>query len=46
MSLIQGNAKSFSRGFYPKALEGSLRFNSGDSPYLSYTNTMATNGKK
>ena len=47
MAIIQGHAmQSSSRGFYPKTLNGSLRFNSGDAPYLSYTNTTATNGKK
>ena len=47
MAIIQGNAKQGStRGFYPKLINGSLRFNSGDAPYLSYTNTTATNGKK
>ena len=47
MSIIQGNAHQGStRGFYPKVINGSLRFNSGDAPYLSYTNGTATNGKK
>ena len=47
MAIIQGHAmQSSSRGFYPKTLNGSLRFNSGDAPYLSYTNGTATNGKK
>jgi hypothetical protein len=38
--------QSSSRGFYPKEIEGSLRFNSGDAPYISFTNGTATNGKK
>ena len=38
MSIIQGNAKQGStRGFYPKTIEGSLRFNDDDSTYLEWT---------
>ena len=37
MSIIQGHAKSASRGFYPKTIEQSLRFNDNDSAYLTYT---------
>jgi len=47
MAIIQGNAhKSSVSGFYPKTIEGSLRFNSGDQPYISYTNGTATDGKQ
>ncbi len=43
MSIIQGNAKQGStRGFYPKTLEGSLRFNDDDSAYLSWTPSTPT----
>ena len=43
MSIIQGSAKRASvRGFYPKDIEGSLRFNDDDSAYLS--TTFATTG--
>ena len=38
MAVLQGNAKQGStRGFYPKTIEGSLRFNDDDSAYLSWT---------
>jgi hypothetical protein len=38
MAIIQGNAKQGStRGFYPKTIEGSLRFNDDDSAYLEWT---------
>ena len=38
MAIIQGNAKQGStRGFYPKVINGSLRFNDDDSAYLSWT---------
>lgn len=48
MSIIAagGAHRGSVRGFYPKVINGSLRFNSGDAPYLSYTNGTATNGKK
>ena len=40
MSIIQGNAKTgASRGFYPKEIAGSLRFNDDDSADLSRTFT-------
>ena len=46
MSIIQGNAKRASvRGFYPKDIEGSLRFNDDDSAYLSWTPASAGNRK-
>jgi len=46
MSVIQGNAKQGSvRGFYPKTIEGSLRFNDDDSAYLSWTAGTPTNNK-
>ena len=38
MAVLQGNAKQGStRGFYPRVIEGSLRFNDDDSAYLSWT---------
>ena len=38
MAVIQGNAhKSSVSGFYPKTINGSLRFNDDDSAYLSWT---------
>lgn len=38
MSIIQGSAmQGASRGFYPKEIEGSLRFNNDDGAYLSWT---------
>jgi hypothetical protein len=44
MSLIQGNShKSSVSGFYPKTIEGSLRFNDDDSAYLSY---VASSGSR
>jgi len=44
MSIIQGNAKTgASRGFYDFEIDQSLRFNSGDSAYLSRTTGSATN---
>jgi hypothetical protein len=46
MALIQGNAhKSSVSGFYPKTIEGSLRFNDDDSAYLSWTPASAGNRK-
>ena len=37
MAIIQGNAKQGStRGFYPKVINGSLRFNDNDSAYLTF----------
>jgi len=33
------------RGFYPKTIEGSLRFNDGDTPYLSWTPASAGDRK-
>ena len=46
MAIIQGNAKQGStRGFYPKTIEGSLRFNDDDSAYLSWTPDSAGNRK-
>ena len=47
MSIIQGSAmQGASRGFYPKTLEGSLRFNDDDSAYLTWTPDSAGNRKK
>jgi len=38
VAILQGNAKQGStRGFYPKTIEGSLRFNDDDSAYLEWT---------
>jgi len=46
MSLIQGNShKSSVSGFYPKTIEGSLRFNDDDGAYLSWTPTSQGNLK-
>ena len=46
MAIIQGNAKQGStRGFYPKVINGSLRFNDDDIAYLSWTPTSAGNRK-
>jgi len=46
MSLIQGNSrKSSVSGFYPKTIEGSLRFNDDDSAYLSWTPDSAGDQK-
>ena len=46
MSIIQGNAHQAStRGFYPKVINGSLRFNDDDSAYLSWTPASAGNRK-
>ena len=46
MAIIQGNAKQGStRGFYPKVINGSLRFNDDDVAYLSWTPTSAGNRK-
>ena len=46
MAIIQGNAKQGStRGFYPKVINGSLRFNDDDSAYLSWTPASAGNRK-
>jgi len=46
VAVLQGNAKQGStRGFYPKTIEGSLRFNDDDSAYLSWTPDSAGNRK-
>ena len=46
MAIIQGHAmQSSSRGFYPKTLNGSLRFNDDDSAYLTKTFSTPTNNK-
>ena len=46
MAIIQGNAKQGStRGFYPKVINGSLRFNDDDSAYLTWTPASAGNRK-
>ena len=46
MAVLQGNAKQGStRGFYPKTIEGSLRFNDDDTAYLSWTPASAGNRK-
>jgi len=46
MSIIQGSAmQGATRGFYPRVIEGSLRFNDDDSPYLSWTPDSAGNRK-
>jgi len=46
MSVIQGNAKQGStRGFYPKTIEGSLRFNDDDTARLQWTPDSAGNRK-
>jgi len=46
VAVLQGNAKQGStRGFYPKTIEGSLRFNDDDSAYLSWTPASAGNRK-
>ena len=41
MSIIQGHAKGGLTPFYPKTLNGSLRFNDDDSAYLSWTPASA-----
>jgi hypothetical protein len=47
VAVLQGNAKQGSvRGFYPKTIEGSLRFNDDDSAYLTWTAGTPTNRKK
>ena len=47
MAIIQGNAKQGStRGFYPKVINGSLRFNDDDSAYLSWTPTSSGSQQK
>jgi len=48
MSIINGSAmQGATRGFYPKTIEGSLRFNDDDSAYLSWTpSTTPTSDKK
>jgi len=44
MSILNATAKRASvRGFYPKTIEGSLRFNDDDSAYLSWTPASAGN---
>ena len=44
MSIIQGSAmQGASRGFYPKTINGSLRFNDDDNAYLSWTPDSAGN---
>ena len=47
MAIIQGNAKKSTAtgGFYPKVINGSLRFNDDDVAYLSWTPTSAGNRK-
>ena len=46
MSILQGAAKQKSvRSFYPKTINGSLRFNDDDSAYLSWTPDSAGNRK-
>jgi len=46
VAILQGNAKQGStRGFYPKTINGSLRFNDDDSAYLSWTPASAGNRK-
>ena len=46
MSIINGSAmQGATRGFYPKTIEGSLRFNDDDSAYLSWTPASAGNRK-
>lgn len=45
MAIINGVAKSADEGFYPKEIEQSLRFNSADSAYLSWTPASAGNRK-
>jgi hypothetical protein len=47
MAIIQGNAKKSTAagGFYPKTIEGSLRFNDDDSAYLTWTPDSAGNRK-
>lgn len=46
MAVLQGNAKQGStRGFYPRVINGSLRFNDDDSAYLSWTPASAGNRK-
>jgi hypothetical protein len=46
MSIIQGNAKQGStRGFYPKVINGSLRFNDDESTRLEWTPDSAGNRK-
>ena len=44
MAIIQGNAKKSTAagGFYPKTIEGSLRFNDDDSAYLSKSMNTVT----
>jgi len=46
VAVLQGNAKQGSvRGFYPKTIEGSLRFNDDDSADLRWTPDSAGNRK-
>jgi hypothetical protein len=47
MAIIQGNAKKSTAagGFYPKVINGSLRFNDDDSAYLSWTPDSAGDRK-
>ena len=47
MAIIQGNAKSSggAAGFYSFPLEQSLRFNDGDTPYLTWTPATAGDRK-
>ena len=43
MAILQGNAKQGStRGFYPRVINGSLRFNDNDSAYLSKNMSTVT----
>jgi hypothetical protein len=47
MSIVSGAAKQAStRGFYPKNINGSLRFNDDDLPYLEQVSSAPTDGKK
>jgi hypothetical protein len=47
MAVLQGSAKgaAVTGGFYPKTIEGSLRFNDDDSAYLTWTPDSAGNRK-
>lgn len=45
MSIINGLAKNSARGFYPRTINQSLRFNDNDSAYLSRTPASAGNRK-
>jgi len=45
VAILQGSAKTSSRGFYPVSIDQSLRFNDNDSAYLSRTPASAGNRK-